>query len=122
MNEKNFSRRLPIILFWIIPAVGSDVVNALSHHENLTPAGTSVTSLFLTILLMGIWVYSGWSAWRVGAEYQHLKLLSAFARRGWYAVVDGKDYLMLPTDDLQEEISKQGAKEAKQFVTVGRDR
>lgn len=121
MNEKNFSR-LPIILFWIIPAVGNDVVEALSHHENLSVAGSLLASLFLTIVLMTIWVYCGWSAWRVGAEYQHMKLLSAFAKRGWYAVVDGEDYLMLPADEIKHEIIAQRGKEPEQFATVGNPR
>lgn len=115
MNEENFFRRLPLILFWTLPAVGSDLVEGLSHHDNLTPAGSLMASVFSTVLLLALWAWSGWSTFRDARSH----FIRGAYSSGWVAKFEGRLFLMIPADgEIREAIAK-GEKKPEHFVAKG---
>lgn len=116
MNEENFSCRLPLVAFWILPAVGSDVVGALSSHQNLTPAGSWMVSMIVTISLMALWLFCGWITFRDARSH----FIRGAYRSGWVAKFEGRLFLMLPADGELQEAIRTGNKSVEDFVNSER--
>lgn len=117
MNEENLFRRLPLIGFWIIPAVGSDLVEALSSHQNLTLAGEWMTSTFLAVVAMALWVFCGWITFRDARSH----FIRGAYSSGWVAKFEGRLFLMLPADGELRDAIRTGSKSVEDFVSVKED-
>jgi hypothetical protein len=116
MSEENFFRRLPLLGFWIIPVVGSDLVEALSGHQNLTPAGSWMISMAVTILLMALWILCGWITFRDARSH----FIRGAYSSGWVAKFEGKLFLMLPVDGELRDAIRTGNKSVEDFINAER--
>lgn len=116
MNEENFFRRLPLLGLWILPAIGSDVIEVLSSHQNLTPAGSWIISMVATIALMGLWVICGWITFRDARSH----FIRGAYSSGWVAKFEGRLFLMLPADGELRDAIRTGNKSVQDFMAEAR--